>query len=121
MTQGRVVREDEGIRKLIYLHEEVMEWVLGRPLKVGEVVIHKNGDVLDCDPANLELLELHKGTLDSIVKSSVELATAILESEALDGVAGTFQEEARMMDDSARELGLRHTTLDVLRAAGRQG
>jgi hypothetical protein len=40
-------------------HRLVMEGVLGRRLRVDEVVHHLNGDKLDNSPANLEVLRKH--------------------------------------------------------------
>jgi hypothetical protein len=42
-------------RKYVYLHRAVMENELGRYLKPGEEVDHKDGDVTNNDPSNLEL------------------------------------------------------------------
>lgn len=42
-------------------HRRVMEGVIGRPLRKGETVHHKNGDRLDNRPENLELWATNHG------------------------------------------------------------
>ena len=50
--------EGKTYRKLMgeHAHRVVMEQMIGRPLEDGEVVHHKDGDILNNDPKNLELL-----------------------------------------------------------------
>lgn len=45
-------------RKYVYLHRAVLENELGRYLKPGEEVDHKDGDVTNNDPSNLVLRHL---------------------------------------------------------------
>lgn len=46
-----------GSKKLYFpLHRLVMEWKMGRKLVEGEVVHHIDGDTLNNNPNNLELL-----------------------------------------------------------------
>jgi len=45
-------------RKYVYLHRAVLENELGRYLKDGEEVDHKDGDVTNNDPSNLVLRHL---------------------------------------------------------------
>jgi hypothetical protein len=45
-------------RKYVYLHRAVMENQLGRYLKPGEEIDHKDGDVTNNDPSNLVLRHL---------------------------------------------------------------
>jgi len=48
-------RRPDRDRKYVYLHRAVMENQLGRYLKPGEEVDHKDGDVTNNDPSNLVL------------------------------------------------------------------
>lgn len=53
-NQGYAVREENG--KKIYMHEEIMETMLGvEELPECSKVIHKNGDTLDNRRQNLGL------------------------------------------------------------------
>jgi len=40
----------------VHAHRTVMENFLGRPLKTGEIVHHKDGDILNYEIDNLELI-----------------------------------------------------------------
>ena len=40
-----------------HAHRAIMEAQLGRPLRPGEVVHHRDGDILNNTPSNLELLD----------------------------------------------------------------
>jgi hypothetical protein len=44
-------------QRVIYLHDQVMEMKLGRPLKKTERVIFLNNDTLDCRRNNLRLVD----------------------------------------------------------------
>ena len=44
-------------QKVVYLHDLIMESVIGRPLKKTEHVEFLNGDSLDCRKANLRLVD----------------------------------------------------------------
>lgn len=51
----RRITQADGTRRLIMQHREVMEEMLGRPLRDDETVHHKNGVRSDNRPGNLEL------------------------------------------------------------------
>lgn len=53
--QGYLSRWDSDRKQTVYEHRAVMEKFLGRPLRKGETVHHKNGDRADNRLANLEL------------------------------------------------------------------
>jgi len=44
-------------QKVVYLHDFIMESVIGRPLRKTEHVEFLNGDSLDCRKANLRLVD----------------------------------------------------------------
>lgn len=46
--------------KVVYIHREVMEHKLGRKLKPGELVHHKDENKINNDPSNLELSDAKK-------------------------------------------------------------
>lgn len=50
--EGKTYRKFHGQHE----HRIVMERILGRPLEPGEIVHHKDGNLLNNDPENLELL-----------------------------------------------------------------
>jgi len=47
---------ENGIRRTILAHREIMEKVLGRPLTSDEIVHHKDQDKRNNDPSNLEVV-----------------------------------------------------------------
>lgn len=51
--EGKTYRKLNGRHK----HRVIMEQILGRPLKPSEIVHHKDGNILNNDPLNLELLK----------------------------------------------------------------
>lgn len=55
---GHVWAIDDG--KVIFLEDVVVEHRLGRKLNKNEMVIHKNGDVMDNRDDNLEVVEIEK-------------------------------------------------------------
>ena len=55
-SRGYRRRRDKRSGRAYYVHRAVAEWRLGRPLRPGEVVHHKNGDPGDNHPENLEVL-----------------------------------------------------------------
>ena len=42
--------------KVIYLEDKISESILGRPLNIREVAVHKNGNVLDNRRDNIEIV-----------------------------------------------------------------
>jgi hypothetical protein len=50
--QGKAYRKLNGRHE----HRVIMETIIGRPLEPGEVVHHKDGNIQNNDPDNLELL-----------------------------------------------------------------
>ncbi len=50
--QGKTYRKLNGRHE----HRVIMETIIGRPLESGEVVHHKDGNIQNNDPNNLELL-----------------------------------------------------------------
>lgn len=53
---GHVFRIDEKENKIVYMEDQIMEDVLGRPLESTECVVHRNGNPLDNRRDNLELI-----------------------------------------------------------------
>ena len=51
-------RWDNGKRRWVYTHRQVMAEKLGRPLESGEHVHHINGNQKDNRPENLEIVSL---------------------------------------------------------------
>jgi len=48
---------------MIFEHRYVMENIIGRPLTEYEIVHHKNGDILDNRPENLDIMTRGKHTV----------------------------------------------------------
>jgi hypothetical protein len=61
---GKTYVSSKGYRKFkdsgTYVHRWVEENKLGRKLKPGEVVHHRNGDTLDNSPGNLKVFSSQK-------------------------------------------------------------
>lgn len=53
---GHIWIVDKG--RVMCLEDMVMELELGRKLRNDEIVVHRNGDVLDCRRENLEVVNL---------------------------------------------------------------
>lgn len=49
-------RVDPRTGERYYKHRAIAAWALGRPLRAGEVVHHRNGDPRDNQPDNLQVL-----------------------------------------------------------------
>lgn len=47
---------DNGVHAGKALHTEIAEWKIGRPLREGEVVHHKDRNKLNNDPSNLQVM-----------------------------------------------------------------
>ena len=53
---GHAFRIDEKENKVVYMEDQIMEMILGRPLELTECVMHRNGNPLDNRRDNLELV-----------------------------------------------------------------
>ena len=58
----RYIRVSAGPQRDKYVHDLIMEAKLGRPLAKHETVEHRDGNGLNNDPANLELMTRPENT-----------------------------------------------------------
>lgn len=53
---GHVWAVDDN--KIIYLEDQIASAILGRPLELTEVAVHRNGDLLDNRRENIEIITI---------------------------------------------------------------
>ena len=70
---------DPALRKHVRMHRLVAEEVLGRPLRAGEVVHHRDGDRTNNDPGNLQVLpsQRHHMVLEHVARRAARGQAAL--------------------------------------------
>jgi hypothetical protein len=77
----KYLRITAGPQRGRYVHQVVMEGILGRPLLPGEEVDHKNGDTFDNGYDNLQLLDISEHAKETRRRQKEKRAAAHVDAE----------------------------------------
>lgn len=72
-----IVIYEDGSRKTLLQHREIMKKILGRELTSNEVVHHKDGNKRNNDPSNLELMDREEHTAHHVLPAEMIMLTCV--------------------------------------------